>query len=394
MSKIIILSALIAASTSTASAQIRLNSPVIVADLYDPRDRIVVVSATSFNQALSLPGGAAAPLNRVFDTCKPEHQLPQPPPPYPVGDPIAKLSTCVDCLAAFQQTRFITARGDQVLLFVLYDASVVNPHDIRPVFDETARDSELFATGKALFNLTKTELQPTLACAAFSYTLQHSRSHFKVTIPVPPGAEAPPSASAEASGITLSDGESHSNGGPQEPTPAVSVPAPKGLFTAERKQKVAGGSPAAAASIHSPELTLGPAERWFLSADFSFSKASVKLAETPTPDASALKSKDFFIGLNFALGDLLADREDPIQSRPFWQELLFKIQVTPSTEPWSAWGFAVGLRGYNMKTILWNMDVVHPYVAIDRQAGDSSTRRWRAVFGLGFDPRSISKSTK
>lgn len=70
---------------------------------------------------------------------------------------------------------------------------------------------------------------------------------------------------------------------------------------------------------------------------------------------------------------------------------MIKAQLTPSREPWEAWAVGVGVRGYRIRTILWNMDVVHPYFTIGRQKGEDDTRRWRAVFGLGFDPRSLKK---
>jgi hypothetical protein len=141
----------------------------------------------------------------------------------------------------------------------------------------------------------------------------------------------------------------------------------------------------------SPEVLLGPSEHWFVSADFSIDKASASLGETPTPDEEQLKAKSFFVALNFALGDLIADRESRIQRRNFLKEMLIKVQITPSKTPWEAWAVGLGVRGYRFKTILWNLDVVHPYVTFGRQEDEGQEPRWRAAFGLGFDPRSLAK---
>jgi hypothetical protein len=361
---------------SSAYGQLKSESPVIVADLFDPGNRIVVVSASSFNEALADPSALAAPLERFLDACRPDHQLKGP--PFPSTDPIGRLENCVDCLNAFRETRFITDRGDQVLLFVLFNAASIRPEQIRPYFEENPRNSELFATGKALAEILRAEISPLLSCVSFSYTLQRVRSSFKVTIPLPVPVGGPRTSGATA----------------QPATSAVAGPLIVPGGTAVSTPTAAAGALAATAAteIHSSELILGPVERWFFSADFSFSKTSMKFADTPAPKAGELKSKDFFIGLNFALGDLLADRKAEIQRRKFWRELLVKVQATPSRQPWTAWGVGIGVRGYRIKTILWDMDVVHPYVTVDRQNADTQGRRWRAVAGFGFDPRSVNKA--
>lgn len=360
--------AMVVATASPAAAQVKPGSPVIVMDIFDPRNRVVAVSAANFNQALAEANQLASPIERLVDACTGQ----EPADRQTLNDPnltalqrdrlkkriasddvIARLEQCVECLAAFQETRYITDRRDHVLLFVLFDRAAIQPKDIRPFFEETARNSELIATGKALADILRAEATAKLSCLSFSYTLQHRRSHFKVSLVKPERAAA----SAAPN--------------PLNPTASTGAPAPS--------------------TVRSPELTLGPTEHWILSADFSIAKASVKLASDPAADAEALKAKDFFIGLNFAIGDLLADRENPIAKRSFWHDFVIKVQATPSKQPWTAWGVGLGLRGYRIKTILWNMDVVHPYVALDRQAEEDGSRKWRAVAGLGFDPRSLNR---
>jgi len=97
------------------------------------------------------------------------------------------------------------------------------------------------------------------------------------------------------------------------------------------------------------------------------------------------------VALNFAFGDLLVDRGSMLQKRSILKDLLLKIQVTPSKRPWEAWALGVGLRGERFKSIFWSFDVLHPYFTFGAQEDDAGEQRWRGVFGLGFDPRSLVK---
>lgn len=138
---------------------------------------------------------------------------------------------------------------------------------------------------------------------------------------------------------------------------------------------------------------MGPIERWFFSVDFSipkFSKDLIKPSVAPTADATRLKDKDFFIGVNLALGDLLVDRESRLQRRALWQELVLKFHVTPSNRPWETWGAGFGLRGDRLKALLWNMDVVHPFVTVLRKETEEGGR-WAVTGGFAFDPRSLQR---
>ena len=357
---------------------------MFVLDLYDPQNRFVVVRASSFDEALrekpKAPTSADvaandSPLDRVVSSCSGNGtglalDLTQ---PAEREHPVAKLQTCMECLKAFEEKRFVTNRNDNVLLIVLFNGAVVKREDIRPFFEEVKRQSELIATGKALFELLRAEATPRLSCASFAYTLQNKRSNLSVTVPLPKGAVPRGKSSAAAKADA-------------PPANPLKVATPE--FDTQTAQS---GEPAEPAVAKSPSVVLGPVERWFMSADFSFDKASVALGEQPAPDAEALTTKNLFVALNFSFGDLLADRDAPLQRRNVFRELLIKVQATPSTEPWEAWAVGLGLRGYRIKTILWNMDVAHPYVTFGRQSIDGAEPKWRAAFGIGFDPRSINR---
>jgi hypothetical protein len=298
---------------------------------------------------------AATPLERVLGGCHAQRG----------GAPISaelrplieRLYDCVSCLNAYREHRFFSQPGDEAVLLVLYDANQFDASSIRPVFREAPRQSELLGTARALAGLLRPESQlaPAPSCEAFVYTLQRARSRFTVDVPVPVGRR-------EAGGAEGAAG-------------ALIDPPSTGASTTTRV-------------LTSPEVVIGPPERWFFSTDFSLSGAGVKLGKEPAADAKRVKDKDFFVSLNFALADLLPDRQARLQRRGLLRELLIKFQVTPSRQPWEAWAVGVGLRGYRMRTIFWNMDVVHPYFTVGRQTVDDETR-WRAVAGLGFDPRSL-----
>jgi hypothetical protein len=219
-------------------------------------------------------------------------------------------------------------------------------------------------------------------CRAFPYTLVYRRSFFKVTVTFPPEVDqAPATATAPAP--------------PTSPAPAApETPQSRllsGAAAATTAQPAAARTSTRTQEITTPQATLGPGEHWIFSVDFSLPVTDFDLGTQPTADEKRLNQKDFFIALNLALGDLLVDRRSVVQNRPFWRDLLIKVQVTPSKTPWESWAVGVGLRGARPATVFWNFDVVHPYFTFGSQTDDIGVRHWRGVFGLGFDPRSLVK---
>ena len=341
------------------------DSPVFIIDLVSPYlvegkgpPRSTVVRLSTLNDALAnidtskdpaAEQRRSSPAESLLDLCQPPLKERETVPALIQG-----LFDCFDCVAAYQETRYTVTRGDTVLLLVLFRRPIT-VEQLKPFFSEVPRSSELVATAKALRGLLKVaESGGDTSCHAFTYRLQRRRSFLKVVLPIP--------------SQTASDADTD---------------------VANQLETTTKVSPVT--SVTSPEVTVGPAERWFMSADFSISKASASLGKQPTPGAEELKSKDFFVALNFAFADLLADRRSPLQSRNLLRELIVKVQATPSRSPWEAWAVGIGVRGLRMQTILWNFDVVHPYVTIGRQTLEDDTHKWRAVFGLGFDPRAIAK---
>ena len=354
-----------------AGAQVKLNAPVFVVDASDNENRVTVLSVKSFNEALrdtSKPG-ESTPFARVMDACNPDAVAGMSEEQREKRDELLdKVHDCMDCLKAHQEMRYFTQRGDEIALIVLVDARF--PADsIRPVFKETERPSELLASAKALAKISRVE-GGGLNCRGFTYTLQRKRSRLNVLIPdiaLPPDAGMTPA-----------------------PAPAAETPAVGGL----KNIKPAVPPPASTrGDITTPEIVLGPREHFFVSADMAFEKSRFKLGKTPEADKEAIKNRNFFAALNFSVGDLLIDRGSPLQRRSIWQEVVFKLQVTISQEPWEAWAVGVGLRGDRLKAILWNMDVIHPYFSFGKlpDETDDKKKHWRAVIGMGFDPRSLSK---
>ena len=355
--------------SATASAQVKLDAPLFVIDASDNENRVVVLSVRSFDLAIRDPGKPeeSSPFARMIGACNPdalagmtEEQLEQ------RNELLQRVHDCKDCLRAHQEMRFFTERGDHIALIVLVDATF--PADaIRPVFRETERPSELLASARALAKISGRE-GGGLNCRAFTYTLQRKRSRLNVLVP---DIALPPDTAL---------------GSPTAP-PSPATGALKNFAP------TASGAPAERGDITTPEVVLGPREHFFVSADMAFERSQFKLGKAPEADQDAIKNRNFFAALNFSVGDLLIDRGSPLQRRSIWQEVLFKLQVTLSQQPWEAWAVGVGLRGDRLKTLLWNMDVIHPYFSFGKQPdeNDEKKKHWRATFGVGFDPRSLSR---
>jgi hypothetical protein len=202
----------------------------------------------------------------------------------------------------------------------------------------------------------------------------YRRSFFKITVTFPPEVDQAPATAA-----------------PAAPVAPATPEARLGVSGAAAAQPAATRTSSRTEEITTPQATLGPGEHWIFSVDFSLPVTDFHLGTQPTPDEKRLNQKDFFIALNLALGDLLVDRKSVVQNRPFWRDLMIKIQVTPSKTPWESWAVGVGVRGSRPATLFWNFDVVHPYFTFGTQTDDTGVRHWRGVFGLGFDPRSLAK---
>lgn len=354
---------------STAQAQVKLDAPLFVIDAADNENRVVVLSVQSFDAAIRDPGKPeeSSPFARMMDACNPDALTGMTDEQLEKRDELLKrVHDCKDCLRAHQEARFFTERGDEIALIVLVDAQF--PADtIRPVFRETERPSELLASARALAKISGRE-RGGLNCRAFTYTLQRKRSRLNVLVP----------------DIAL------------PPDTALTSPAPAPNAAPNPTKNFAPAASSASperGDITTPEVVLGPREHFFVSADMAFERSQFKLGTAPEADQEAIKNRNFFASLNFSVGDLLVDRGSPLQRRSIWHEVLFKLQVTLSQQPWEAWAVGIGLRGDRLKALLWNMDVIHPYFSFGKQPdeNDEKKKHWRATFGVGFDPRSLSR---
>ena len=337
---------------TVSSAQTVLG-PVVVADLSSTAPtagRLVVVDASTFNDAVAFAEetrvretGLATPLERIVGGCRGDQTLEE------LGDLLIDVQRCMDCLVAYEEKRFVTNRGDPVIGIVLHDRNdtiSISPRELR-------RRSELFESAASLTNrflrrtvVDKSMLDRELVCTTTVHFLRYRRSHFSFA-------------------FTVRHSRSQS-----EP-------------------------------VVSPEIVLGPKEQWFLSADFSIPKEEIgswfrseggtteTVARTPQPDEDRLQNRDFLVGINFAVDDLLADRESSLYPNRIWRNFVVKLQFAPSWRPLESFGLGIALRGYRIRTILWNMDDVHPYFVVGRKGGPNGG--WRAVFGLGWDPRSLAR---
>lgn len=351
---------------AAAVAQIKESSPVFVVDASDARNRMTVVSVKTFNEALrDGTVGEAPAIDRYMNACSYEAVT------RITGEAdlqersaiaetrralLAKLHDCVDCLEAHEERRYFTARGDMAVLIVLVpDRFPVD--SIVPHFEESPRQSELIATAMALAKMIRE--QKTFDCRAFTYTLQRKRARLKAVIP---NVAAPPVDSPAAA-------------------PAG------GLVNSGARPTTAGGT------LTTPEIITGPREHLFMSADMTFEKSQFEFGKTPEADNDRIKSKAFFAALNFSVGDLLVDRDSAVQRRSIFKEIVFKLQVALSEDPFEAWAVGIGLRGDRLKALLWNMDAVHPYVTFGKLPDtiDPDRKHWRWAFGVGYDPRGLGR---
>ncbi len=223
-----------------------------------------------------------------------------------------KIKECVACAIPQHSTRWISHRGSELHVFVLF----MSQDDTQPkvTFVETKRRSRLATDFGTLFKLGQKLLVeragPRLRCAAKVYALQHDRATLKVTaeMPVPPAppAEAPRVRSAAMTLITGS---------------------PEHLFL----------------SADLPIRRLN---------DVKFSDGTLEPTTTPTR---------FFIGLNYSIGDLDDDRPRSF-GRTLRDNLVARVMFEASSTPFDSFGVALALRGSYLSSFGIDFDVVSPFV--------------------------------
>lgn len=134
----------------------------------------------------------------------------------------------------------------------------------------------------------------------------------------------------------------------------------------------------------SVDLSTGPREHWFLSADVPVTKAEALMFDEDTGQVTlGTEPSTFYIGLNFLAGDI----KDP--KRTFLGNLVVKGLLKASNRPLDSVGIGVGLRGQYLSKIGLNLDVLTPFIAVtftqeDLEENGEVTRRARRNSELRF----------
>ena len=86
-------------------------------------------------------------------------------------------------------------------------------------------------------------------------------------------------------------------------------------------------------------MITGPREHWFLSADLTVAKLSqVKFNTDKGTTEPKETPKQFYVGLNFMLGDVLLER------RALWKNFFLKGMIKFSKNPLDSYGIGIGYR--------------------------------------------------
>lgn len=229
-----------------------------------------------------------------------------------------KIKDCMTCNFEKHSTRWISRQGSAIQAFVLFNEATTLP---TISFKENKRESQLatdFATlmkvGKAIADRKEIDLVP-LRCATQTYRLRHTRANLDV--------------SAEIA------------------APTVVEAANAGTTPPKRSAKLT--------------LTTGPKEHWFLSADVPVRRLKdVKLGDGGGIEPTETPTK-FFVGLNYAIGDLFDDR--PRGSlRALTDNLVGRVMFEASKTPLESLGIALALRGNYLSSMGLDFNVVSPFV--------------------------------
>lgn len=254
-----------------------------------------------------------------------------------------KIKECIACSIPKHSTRWISRRASELQVFVLFNGF----DDTLPkiVFAEVKRRSRLasdLATAmklaKAIVGKTEAAIPraPALRCASKTYALQHDRANLKVTAEVPDVA-----ASDDGEGV-----------------------------------------------VRSAAVTLitGSAEHLFLSADLPTRRLNdVKLTDGGLEPTT--KPTRFFIGLNYAVGDLDDDRPRSA-GRTLLGNLVGRVMFEASSTPFDSFGVALALRGSYLKSVGIDFNTVSPfagYIWTRPEPDDANTLTGTLQFGFSFN---------
>lgn len=133
------------------------------------------------------------------------------------------------------------------------------------------------------------------------------------------------------------------------------------------------------------DMMTGPQEHWFLSADLTVAKLSnVKF----TNDKGAVEPKEtpkqFYVGLNFMLGDILSERQ------ALWKNFFFKGMIKFSKNPLDSYGLGIGYRFPPVKFLGLDISALSVFGALtwtketsEIQTGKLTKYQWQ--FGISYN---------
>ena len=159
---------------------------------------------------------------------------------------------------------------------------------------------------------------------------------------------------------------------------AAAVAAGSGSAQGGGQAAQADGVEAETASV---SLVSGRAEHWYLSADVMMTDEVRWAREEDGGLGIGDAPPVFYVGANYLLGDLLANR------RPRWGNIFLKVFVKGSKRPQDSVGVGVGWRGLTIPLV--DLELLSPFVARTWTRGDGETgnteRHWRFGVSLNLD---------
>ena len=134
-------------------------------------------------------------------------------------------------------------------------------------------------------------------------------------------------------------------------------------------------------------MITGPREHWFLSADLTVAKLSqVKFNADKGTTEPKETPKQFYVGLNFMLGDVLLER------RALWKNFFLKGMVKFSKNPLDSYGIGIGYRFPPVKILGLDISALSIFGALtwskensETQAGKLTKYQWQLGISYNLD---------
>jgi len=231
-----------------------------------------------------------------------------------------EVQAAATCLKSESDMRWISRQGDDLRLYVVYQGA-----DPAVRFNEQSRKTRISTDLSNLIKLARSAkllegAKPDdLKCVEQSYELERVRSNLAVTV---------------------------------EQTPA----APRAVAMIEAAGPTASTAAAAAAPKATTTIITGPAEHWYLSADLPIRHFNeLKRNDTSGLIEPAKTPTTFFVGVDYALGDILGE------SQSWRRDFVLKGMLKFSKQPLQTFGIALGYRGPALSSLGLSFEVVSPF---------------------------------